>query len=381
MNKKKKIVRITTVPISLNVLLKGQLKFINQYYEVIAVSSSGDQLKEVGGREGVRTYPLEMTRKITPLKDICSIISLFQFLKKEKPYIIHSHTPKAGLIAMIAAFFARVPNRLHTVSGLPLMETNGLKRFILLVVEKLIYALSTVVLPNSYGIRNFILENNLTNKSKLCLIGKGSSNGIDLNFFQPSEDIKHKSSLLKIEYNLEHKFIYLYIGRLVSHKGINELVNSFIEMNEKCPDTILILVGEFENDLDPLSALTRIRMQIANIKCVGYQKDVRPFLALADVFVFPSYREGFPNAVLQACAFNLPCIVSDISGCNEIIQNHKNGLIVPPKNEKELTKAMQLLYTDEFLLNKLGRLNRLRVEAEFGQTFVWNEILNLYNSI
>lgn len=377
---KRKIVRITTVPVSLSVLLKGQLKYIGQYYDVIAISSSGRELKDVEEREGVRTYSVEMSRSITPLKDLYNIFKLVGFFKKEKPYIVHSHTPKAGLVAMTAAFLTRVPNRIHTVAGLPLMEARGIKRLILLVVERFIYRFSTLVLPNSFGIRNYILEHKLAPESKLRVLGNGSSNGIDLNYFQPLDLVKEQAFQFKRIFNITSKFLFLFIGRLVSHKGVNELVSAFMTINAKFPDTMLVLVGKFEDDLDPVSELTQKRLLNNSIKQVGYQSDVRPFLAIADVFVFPSYREGFPNAVLQACAFNLPCIVSDICGCNEIIKNHENGIIVPPKNEEDLVQAMELLYVDKTLKNDLGARNRIRIKNEFEQGYVWNNILKLYDS-
>jgi len=378
---RRKIIRITTVPVSLKVLLRGQLKFVNNHYDVIAVSSSGPELTEVEELEGIRTYPVEMSRKISPFRDILSICRLYKIFKKETPQIVHTHTPKAGFVAITAAFLAGVPNRLHTVAGLPLMETKGIKRIILLVVERFTYRLSTIVLPNSAGLRNFILSNRLTANSKLRILGNGSSNGINLEYFKTSESVKEQSDIIKEKYGLNGRFIYLFIGRLVSHKGLNELVSSFMEISKKFPQTVLLLVGEFEDNLDPLSADTRRNMSHASIIHVGYQSDIRPFLEISDVFVFPSYREGFPNVVLQACAFNLPCIVTDISGSNEIIKNNENGLIVDPKDEKKLINAMELLYTDSNLRKVLGEKNRIIIENKFDQTFVWGNLINLYDSL
>jgi glycosyltransferase involved in cell wall biosynthesis len=378
---KKKIIRIATIPVSLKVLLKGQLHFMNDYFHVVAVSSPGKELKEVEELEGVRVYSVEMSRNITPLKDIFSIIKLYFFFSKEKPYIVHTHTPKAGFVGMTAAFFARVPNRLHTVAGLPLMETVGIKRRILMQVEKFTYRLSSLILPNSLGLRNFIENNKLTSESKLRMIGSGSSNGIDLNHFRSSELTRNQASLLKEKYNMSDRFIFLFIGRMVSHKGVNELVSAFLKVNARYPETLLLLVGEFEKDLDPLSEDTIKRLDHQSIRYVGHQPDVRIFLEIADIFVFPSYREGFPNVVLQACAFNLPCIVTDIFGSNEIVKNNENGLVVTLKNENELVNAMALLYYDSELRIRLGKSNRIRVEKEFEQKHIWNSLLALYNSL
>jgi glycosyltransferase involved in cell wall biosynthesis len=378
---KKKIIRITTVPVSLKVLLKGQLNFINSYFEVIAISSPGAELIEVEKVEKIRVYSVKMTRTISPLKDILSIIKLYLILKKEKPLIVHTHTPKAGLVGITAAFLAGVPNRIHTVAGLPLMETKGIKRLILLSVEKFIYRLSNLVLPNSYGLRDFIIDNNLTSARKLNVLGYGSSNGIDLDYFQTNDLIKSQLNDLTEKYRLESRFIFLFIGRMVSHKGINELVSAFIKINIKYPQTLLLLVGGFESNLDPLSSDTIMNLNHPSIIHVGHQNDVRMYLEVSDVFVFPSYREGFPNVVLQACAFNLPCIVTNITGSNEIIKNNENGIVVLPKDEGGLVNAMGLLYSDLELRLRLGKFNRMKIEKEYDQKYVWNQLLSLYKSL
>jgi glycosyltransferase involved in cell wall biosynthesis len=226
---------------------------------------------------------------------------------------------------------------------------------ILILVERFTFFLTNLVLPNSFGLKDFIVNNRLTSERKLRVLGNGSSNGIDLSFFNTSEKIKMEAELLKERLDLNNKLVFLFIGRIVSHKGIEELVDSFISLNDRFPQTRLLLVGNFENELDPVSPVTIKQLGHPAIKHVGYQSDVRSFLELSDIFVFPSYREGFPNAVLQACAFNLPCIVSDINGCNEIIKNRINGLLVPCRAKKELYEAMELLASDSFLRNELGK--------------------------
>jgi glycosyltransferase involved in cell wall biosynthesis len=347
---------------------------------VIAVSSSGAELMEVKDNEGVRTFSVEMSRSISPFKDLVSIFKLFILLKRERPYIIHSHTPKAGFVAMIAGYLAGVPHRLHTVAGLPLMEVTGIKKNLLLSVEKLTYLLATLVFPNSYGLKDYIIEKKLTSERKLRVLGNGSSNGIDLNYFRPTQSPESVNEL-KTRYELNGKFTFLFIGRIVGPKGINELVSAFSDLNKEYKETILLLVGNFEEDLYPLSDLTRLQLQNPSIRVIGYQSDVRPFLEVADVFVFPSYREGFPNSVLQACAYNLPCIVTDINGCNEIISDKVNGLLIPPKNVEELYSSMDMLYLNEGLRREISSGNRILVEERFGQFNVWSNILNMYNSL
>lgn len=380
---KKKILRVTTIPTSLKILLRGQLKFINENenFEIIGVSSPGIELKDVEMNEGITCYSIPMTRKINPFSDILAIWKLYILIRKVKPYIVHTHTPKAGLIGMLAAFMARVPYRFHTVAGLPLMEKSGLIRYLLLRIEKLTYLLSTLVLPNSYGLRDFMLGNRLISDKKLKVIGFGSSNGINLDHYCWSPLIDSSSkSLRESLYINDSDIVFLFIGRIVSHKGIDELLSAFEKISNEYLNVKLILVGDFERDLDPISKKSLKLINRENVKHVGYQADVRPFLQMSDVFVFPSYREGFPNAVLQACAFNLPCIVTDIIGCNEIIDQEKEGLIIPSKDCDAIYLAMKKFIINPALINLYGANSRSKISQKYDQKFVWNEVLSLYES-
>jgi len=380
-----KLIRITTVPLSLKILLKGQLKFMSDFFDVVAVSSPGEDLEIVKKVESVRVEAIEMTRQITPIKDLISLFRLYLFLRKEKPQIVHTHTPKAGTIGILAAKLAGVPHRLHTVAGLPLLETKGKKRKLLNAVEKMTYASATKVYPNSQGLYEIILENGFTTADKLKVIGKGSSNGIDTSFFDPNqisdeEKIKRKQSL-----NLdENDFVFVFVGRLVGDKGMNELVSAFSELSKlnlkKTPK--LVLVGPLEEELDPLLPETMKKIQShPQIESLGFQEDVRPYFAISDCLVFPSYREGFPNVVMQAGAMGLPAIVSNINGCNEIISDGKNGRIVPPKNRESLLEAMKEIIENPQKRNQWAEISRNQILENYERTYIWNELLSEYKSL
>lgn len=383
MGKKSKpiLIRVTTVPISLKVLLKGQLRFMSDYFEVIGVSSGGEMLNKVAASENVRVVPIQMTRKVTPFRDILAIYQMYRLFSQTKPHIVHSHTPKAGLIAMFAAKLAGVPNRLHTVAGLPLMEANGIKKALLIFVERLIYACSTNVYPNSKGLKKYIESLNITENEKLNVIGSGSSNGIDCDYYHPSHVSDTEIEQVRNKYRLsESDMVFCFIGRLVKDKGLNELVAAFSEL---CGEGIkLLLVGNFEEELDPLSDDTMALMkQCENIILTGYQEDVRPFLKVSDAVVFPSYREGFPNVPMQAGCFNLPCIVSDINGCNEIIEDMENGIIVPTKDVDSLKDAMRLLIDNVDVRQEMGSVARDRIVDNFSQRRIWEKLLDVYQKI
>lgn len=383
----KKLIRITTVPLSLKVLLKGQLRFMaSNGFDVKGVSSEGEELREVHENEGIAVEAITMSRKITPFQDLKSLWEMWNFLRKEKPQIVHTHTPKAGIIGMLAARLAGVPHRLHTVAGLPLMEATGTKRKILNFVEKLTYSSATRVYPNSKGLYDFILQNNFTQSNKLKIIANGSSNGIDTAFFSPDQVTEIERVTLREKLNIQpDDFVFVFVGRIVSDKGINELIKAFSELQivENKPAGIkLLLVGGLENDLDPLNPETLAEInQNKDIISVGFQQDVRSFFAIADALVFPSYREGFPNVVMQAGAMGLPSIVSDINGCNEIIIEGENGLIIPSKNVEKLKEKMLTLAKDKNLYTKLKGNSRRMIENRYEQSVVWNALLEEYEGL
>ena len=384
----KKLIRITTVPLSLKVLLKGQLRFMaSNGFDVKGVSSEGEELREVHENEGIAVEATTMSRKITPFQDLKSLWEMWNFLRKEKPQIVHTHTPKAGIIGMLAARLAGVPHRLHTVAGLPLMEATGTKRKILNFVEKLTYSSATRVYPNSKGLYDFILQNNFTQSNKLKIIANGSSNGIDTAFFSPDQVTEIERVTLREKLNIQpDDFVFVFVGRIVSDKGINELIKAFSELqaveNNEPTGIKLLLVGGLENDLDPLNSETLAEInQNKDIISVGFQQDVRSFFAIADALVFPSYREGFPNVVMQAGAMGLPSIVSDINGCNEIIIEGENGLIIPSKNVEKLKEKMLTLAKDKNLYTKLKGNSRRMIENRYEQSVVWNALLEEYEGL
>ena len=384
----KKLIRITTVPISFKVLLKGQLRFMaSNGFDVKGVSSEGEELKEVRENEGIVMEAINMSRKITPFQDLKSLWEMWNFLRKEKPQIVHTHTPKAGIIGMLAARLAGVPHRLHTVAGLPLMEATGIKRKILNFVEKLTYSSATRVYPNSKGLYDFILQNNFTQSNKLKIIANGSSNGINTTFFSLAQVSEIERVTLREKLNIQpDDFVFVFVGRIVSDKGINELIKAFSELqtaeNNELTGIKLLLVGGLESDLDPLNPETLAEInQNKDIISAGFQQDVRPFFAISDALAFPSYREGFPNVVMQAGAMGLPSIVSDINGCNEIIVEGKNGLIIPPKNVEKLKEKMLTLAKDKNLYTKLKGNSRRMIENRYEQSVVWNALLEEYEGL
>ena len=370
------------MPLSLDKLLEGQLAFMSNYFEVIAVSSQEKELKRIAQKQGVPYYKLDLTRKITPLQDIKAVYKLYLFLKKEKPQLVHSHTPKAGIVGMLAARLAGVPLRLHTVAGLPLLEATGFKRKVLDLVEKLTYRCATHVYPNAIGLKNIIIDLKFTKPNKLKVIGKGSSNGIDTNHFSNNNSLWPPNIIEEDLGISKSDFTFILIGRLVGDKGVNELIEAFVGVQKKHPEAALLLVGPMEQELDPLSPQTEhIISTHPKIFTTGYVEDVRPYFAFAKALVFPSYREGFPNVVLQAGAMGLPSIVSNINGCNEIIKHNHNGLIVPVKDTNSLEEAMLTFIVHKDLYKDLKENARNSITKDYERREIWEAILREYKDL
>jgi glycosyltransferase involved in cell wall biosynthesis len=377
-----KLFRVTTVPESLNILLRGQHKFMSiNGFEVIGISSAGNALYEVSQEEEIRVIEINMSRKITPIKDFLSVYNLYKLIKKEKPIIVHSHTPKAGAVAMMAAKIANVPIRLHTVAGLPLMEAKGIKRKLLNFVEKVTYACATKVYPNSKGLYDFIVEEELISSIKMKIIANGSSNGIDTSYFDSERISEKQREEFLTRLNIQKKdFVFIFVGRLVGDKGINELIDAFARIKDS--NVKLLLVGGLESDLDPLKSETIHEIdKNKNIISVGFQKDVRPYFAISHCLVFPSYREGFPNVVMQAGAMGLPSIVSNINGCNEIIQEGINGSIIPSKDRESLYTVMHKIISDEAWRKQLAGNARDIIVSHYEQKLVWDALLIEYKHL
>ncbi|MFA6275994.1 MAG: glycosyltransferase family 4 protein [Pedobacter sp.] len=381
MSSKNKLIRITTVPLSLQKLISGQMKYMGeQGFEVVMISSDFEEKDQLASSEQAEFIPVNMTRTISPFADLKSLYQLIKVFRELKPQIVHTHTPKAGLLGMLASWLVGVPIRLHTVAGLPLMETVGVKRKVLALVEQLTYACATKVYPNSSNLKEFIIHQKFAKTDKLKVIGNGSSNGIDTHAFKKNDEVLQKADVLAQQHLVSSTdFTFIFVGRLVKDKGIEELVEAFDQLAVKYPDLKLLLVGPEENELDPLSAkCLEIISKNKAIIAVGYQNDVKPYLALSKALVFPSYREGFPNVPMQAGCFDLPAIVTNINGCNEIIIPNENGLLIPTKNSEALRSAMECLYLDQDLYRRMASKARAMIVDRYEQQKVWELILSEY---
>jgi glycosyltransferase involved in cell wall biosynthesis len=379
-----KIIRVTTVPMALKVLLRGQMRYMKRSgFEVIMVSADGTERNDVMQYEECPHYIIPMTRKITPFADALSFWRLYRLLKKEKPDIVHSHTPKAGLLAMLAAKYAGVKIRIHTVAGLRFMTASGFTRTILTRMEKITAHAATHVWPNSMSLLKYVEQHNLASAEKLEIIGRGSSNGVDLSRFSKSalseEGIRNAMDILSRDSSL---YYILSVGRIVKDKGISELAKAFTNLYRENDKLRLVLVGTFEEKLDPLdSDVMEMIKNHPGIILAGWHDEVEYFMHITNLLVHASYREGFPNVVLQAGAMECPIVCSRIEGNIDIVDEDTNGLMFTAGNENDLYDKLKQAISDPAGMKIKAGLLRRKIEDNFDRSFVQEKLRQKYEAL
>ena len=374
----KKIIRACTVSMSLG-FVEGMLPDLCKKYEVVLLSSPGPEMEKIKQEGMARCVAVPMERHISPLKDFVSLFRLILVFAKERPQMVHSMTPKVGLLCMMAAWLTRVPVRIHTFTGLVFPTSTGIKRRILMLTDAMTCWFATHIIPEGEGVKNDLLKNGITRKP-LRVLGYGNVRGIDMKRFSRRPEVMAIASKVR----RSELFTFLFVGRIVRDKGINELVAAFQKLNKELPQTRLLLVGFFEADLDPVSEETaKIISDNPCIELAGERvgDELIAYYAASDCFVFPSYREGFPNTVMEAGAMDLPCIVTDINGSREIIAQGENGIIIPPKDDVALYHSMKQIISDKALRERMGRNARRMIANRFEQSFVRQCLYDFYDKI
>lgn len=371
-----KIIRAVTVSLSVDFFTPIIKDLQEQGYEVACVSSPGPELQKLR-KLGVNAIEVPMERRMSPFKDLKSLFRLIRVFRREKPMMVHSMTPKAGLLCMMAAWITRVPVRVHTFTGLVWPTATGLSRKILMFTDWLTCACATHVNPEGVGVMNDLKQ--VTNKS-MRVLGYGNVRGVDMYKFSRRTEVLSQAVVLR----KEDVFTFIFVGRLVGDKGINELVFAFDKLHKEYKNIRLILVGNKESEIDPLAAATEQTMQHnPAIEEVGpmFGDKLLAYYAASDCFVFPSYREGFPNVVLEAGAMGLPSIVTDINGSREIIKSGENGLIIPSKDKDALYHAMKEVILNRKQTEYWATNARPMIEFRFEQSYVQHCLYDFYEEI
>lgn len=371
---KNKIIRSVTVSQSLGFCREVMIKMRSMGYDMVAVTSPGPELDKLRDEDGFRCVAVPMERHISIVSDLKSLIKMIWVFHKEKPQVVHSMTPKAGMICMVAAWLTRVPVRIHTFTGLVWPTATGLKRKILMMTDWLTCSCATHVIPEGQGVLNDLRNGGIT-KKPMKVLGYGNVRGVDMDRFSSTRFESTSDPSL---------FTFVFVGRIVGDKGINELVEAFVKLHDKHKNARLVLVGNYEHDLDPVKDVTRKLIDnndAINACGAKYGDDLLQMYVDADCFVMPSYREGFPNTVLEAGAMGLPSIVTNINGSREIIENEKNGLIVPSKDSKALYNAMERMLLDDKARMTMKNNARPMIASRFEKSFVQNCQIEFYKEV
>ena len=374
---KPKIIRAFTISWSLD-FVWGMLPEMKKQYEVVLLSSPGPEMDFTENEYEVRGIRVPMDRQISLMHDVVSLWNLIKIFRKEKPTMVHSMTPKAGLLCMIAAWMTRVPVRVHTFTGLVFPTSIGLKRRILMMTDAITCACATHVIPEGEGVMMDLRNHGIT-KKPMKVLGYGNIKGIDLTHYSRRPEVMALAQKMK----KDGFFIFIFVGRIAKDKGINELCKAMSKLAGFAP-VRLVLVGPNEDDLDPISQEAKDLIENnAAIEHVGekYGDELLAYYAAADCFVLPSYREGFPNTVLEAGAMGLPCIVTDINGSREIIIEGENGVIIPPRDENALFQAMLEMVRNKPNREYMEGKARGMIASRYEQSFVQKSLMDFYEEV
>lgn len=378
--KKKKLIVGITAPGSVG-LLSGQLQYFNEIgYETYLLSPKDERSFNFCHREGCNLLEISIEREISILKDLKSLVSIIVILCRVKPDIVNFGTPKMGLLGLLAAFVCGIERRIYTCRGFRYEHERGLKRQILKRMEWLTGACAQNIICISPSVEKLAIKDKIFNKKKCIVINKGSSNGIDLTYFDRNNVQTEASDNLRRDLRLKDTFVFGFVGRIIDRKGISELFNAFIRIFEQQKNSRLLIVGQFDfNQISDKELAERMRKH-PGVIMPGRTDDVPLFLSVMDVFVLPAWWEGFGNVLVQAAAMGIPVISTTGTGTQDAVKDGFNGILVEPKNALELELAMLFLLKNKDERTRLGN-NGIEWAKHFDSRIIWRGMKELYNTV
>lgn len=375
-----KLVHITTVPQSLG-FLNGQVGYMKaQGFEVFGISSPGESLLRFAERERVSVHPIEMPRRITPMRDLVALSRIWTVLRRIRPHIVHAHTPKGGVLGMVSAWLAGVPVRIYHMRGLPFTTASGWKRALLIWSERISCRLAHQVFCVSSSVRQVAVETQLCRPEKIAVLARGSGNGVDaaqrFNDSNVSPSLKDET---RRRCNIPSDASVLgFIGRIVRSKGIIELAGAWKTLRDDFPNLHLLLVGPHEPQDSIPAEIDRILHDDPRVHFLGEEWNTPPLYAVMDVLALPTYREGFPNVLLEAAGMKVPVVATQVPGCTDAVQNGVTGALVPPHDPERLAAAIGRYLQDPELRRCHGAAARDWVLREFRPEGIWQAIHQEY---
>jgi glycosyltransferase involved in cell wall biosynthesis len=373
-----KLCIISTVPSTILTFFGDQLGYLQKNgFEVTVITSPLEPSQNFGNKfsEGVKFYAVKMSRTINPLDDCKAFWQMLRIIKKGRFDIVQYVTPKASLLGSLAAWRCKVPVRLYLMWGLYYVTLHGFRRFLFRSFERIVCACSTAIAPDSKGNVQFALQEGLCTPDKIGVVGAGSANGVDVERFDPVRLAPFRT-VIRTRHNIpQEAFVFGTIAAIVGDKGVNELIAAFADIAKAHPQAYLLYVGQ-TTEKDPVRPETLRQIEThERIIHVGWQTEPEKYMAAMDVFVLPTYREGFGVVNIEASAMGLPVISTDVPGPQESIVHGETGILVPAMQVEPLAEAMQEIMRQPVLAKKLGEAGRRRVADCYEQKTLWKEIV------
>jgi glycosyltransferase involved in cell wall biosynthesis len=381
---KPKVLIMSSVSSTLWVFYRGLIeRLASDGYEVTIAAMDDYHLNRFGTDYGCRILPMQIHRRISPLQDIRCIIKLAQLLKKEKYDLIHAHTPKAGMIGMIAAWLMRVPVRIYTLHGLPLETVRGVKKRIYRAVERLTAACATYRLAVSHSLADRAVELGVCRKDTYHILADGSACGVDPSRFCSANKDPLKTAALKNSLSIPQDAVVVgFVGRITKDKGMDCLLDAFSLLSDQYEKVYLLLVGDYDAARDNRSDGYRKKIEAnPKIRHQSFVDDIVPYYFLMDLLVLPSRREGFNYALLEAGACGLPAVTTRVTGCVDAVLENETGFIVSVDDPDQLRRAMETLINNPELRVRMGSTAEQRVSRDFNSKRLIDEHVKLYRQL
>lgn len=374
----RRIAVVVSSPMTAKVFLRDQIRALSERYEVTVFANMGDPQELAGLWSGVHLQTVPIERAIAPLKDLLALWRMARLLRRGRFDLVHSVTPKAGLMAMVGGFFAGVPRRVHTFTGQVWVTRRGPGRWFLKYIDKLIATAATKVLVDSPSQRDFLLAEGIVCVKKSTVLCDGSISGVDTRYFRPDPEARRG---VRAELNIDETVpLLLFVGRLKRDKGVLDLALAYAALTGAAADSVLLIVGPDEEQLrgniEKLAAKRR-----SGLRFVPYTNQPERYMAAADVFCLPSYREGFGGVIIEAAACEVPAVGSRIYGISDAVVDGQTGLLHEPGDVDQIRKKLQILIMDKKLRTRLGRAARARVEKVFPVERLTAGLLALYHKM
>jgi glycosyltransferase involved in cell wall biosynthesis len=380
LDRKLKVARVSTVPFFIVTQLSATIEALKDSGAAVTIISSDDdlgcELRELVGSDFI---PVKMVREINPVQDLVSLMMLVKVFRQGKFDIVHSTTPKAGLLCAIAGKIAGVKIRLHTYTGQPWVTMQGVRRFLLKFCDRVIGTLNTRCYTDSFSQQKFLVEQGVVKSEKISVLGHGSFAGVDLKRFDASRFPRDERDALKAELQIDAKSkVVIFVGRITKEKGVSELIEAFERLIVEGLDLYLLLVGPFEPDGAAIIESVSNKSVIDRIKNVGFSNVPEKYMAIADMLCLPSYREGFGTVVIEAAAMGLPTVGTSIYGLSDAVVDGQTGILVPVGDSVSLASSIRSLVTDDALLIEMSKSARERAKSSFDSKLYSSLLIDEY---